>query len=217
TKRSNRRCLLYYEALEPMMAAAHARSAQVDTVAIALARAVDAKDAFGHSHCEAVSELCALIGQELGLRPERVAQLRLAGLLHDVGTIGVSEDVLQKSGPLDDHETDLVRGHVRLGHAIVSSAGHPIEAEWILHHHERPDGTGYPMGLEGEQIPLESRILLAADAFEAITTDRPYRGARSEEEALAELEARVGTQFDAACVAALARVIRGGQELQEAA
>jgi HD-GYP domain-containing protein (c-di-GMP phosphodiesterase class II) len=109
-----------------------------------------------------------------------------------------------------------VRSHVRLGHAIVSAANHPIEAEWILHHHERMDGTGYPMGLDGEQIPLESRILLVADAFEAMTTERPYRAARTAEQALAELEAHAGTQFDAACVSALARVL-GGQELREAA
>ena len=216
TKRSHRRCLLFNEALEPTIAAADARSAEMDALAAALARAVDAKDAFAHSHCEAVSELCGLIGQELGLRTERITQLRLAGLLHDVGTISVPDAVMQKPGPLDDHEAEMARSHVRLGHAIVSAAGHPIEAEWILHHHERVDGTGYPMGLDGEQIPLESRILLVADAFEAMTTERPYRPARSPEQALAELQAHAGTQFDAACVSALARAL-GGQELREAA
>jgi diguanylate cyclase (GGDEF)-like protein len=216
TKRSHRRCLLFNEALEPMMAAADARSGEVDAVAVALGRAVDAKDGFIHSHCEAVSELCGLIGQELGLRPERVAQLRLAGLLHDVGTLGVADAVMQKPGPLDAHELQMAQSHVRLGHAMVSAAEHPIEAEWILHHHERIDGAGYPMGLEGDQIPLESRILFVADAFEAMTTARPYRAARSAEQALQELEAHAGTQFDAECVHALARVLRG-HELQDAA
>jgi diguanylate cyclase (GGDEF)-like protein len=216
TKRSHRRCLLFNEALEPMMAAADAQSGEVDAVAVALARAVDAKDGFTHSHCEAVSELCGLIGQELGLRPERVTQLRLAGLLHDVGTLGVADAVMQKPGPLDAHELQVAQSHVRLGHAMVSAAEHPIEAEWILHHHERIDGGGYPMGLEGDQIPLESRILFVADAFEAMTTERPYRAARTAEQALRELEAHAGTQFDAECVHALARVLRG-HELQEAA
>ncbi|HEY0477636.1 MAG TPA: HD domain-containing phosphohydrolase [Kofleriaceae bacterium] len=215
TKRSRRRCLLYNEALEPLVVA-DSRAAETDVMATALARAVDAKDAYGHSHCETVSELCGLIAQELGLRPERAAQLRVAGLLHDVGTLGVPDAIFQKRGALDDHERDMVRSHVRLGHAIVSSANRPIEAEWILHHHERIDGAGYPMGLAGEQIPLESRILLVADAFEAITTDRPHRAARPAEEAVAELEAHAGTQFDAACVAALACVVRG-HELREAA
>jgi diguanylate cyclase (GGDEF)-like protein len=216
TKRSHRRCLLFNEALEPTIAAADARAAEADAVAVALARAVDAKDAFAHSHCEAVSELCGLIGQELGLRPERVAQLRLAGLLHDVGTIGVTDAVMQKPAPLDEHEVEIVRSHVRLGHSIVAAASHPIEAEWILHHHERVDGTGYPMRLEGDQIPLESRILFVADAFEAMTTERPYRAARTAEQALAELAAHAGTQFDADCVGALARVL-GGHELRDAA
>ena len=216
TKRSNRRCLLFNEALEPMMAAAAARSAEVDAAAVALARAVDAKDGFTHSHCEAVSELCGLIGQELGLRPERVTQLRLAGLLHDVGTLGVADAVMQKPGPLDEHELEMARSHVRLGHAMVSAAGYPIEAEWVLHHHERVDGAGYPMGLIGDQIPLESRIVFVADAFEAMTTDRPYRAARTAEQALAELEAHAGAQFDAGCVDALVRVLQG-TELREAA
>ena len=216
TKRSHRRCLLFNEALEPMMAAADAQAAEVDAVAVALARAVDAKDGFTHSHCEAVSELCGLIGQELGLSPERVAQLRLAGLLHDVGTLGVADEVMQKAGSLDEHELEMARSHVRLGHAMVSAAGHPIEAEWVLHHHERIDGTGYPMSLAGDQIPLESRILFVADAFEAMTTERPYRAARTAEQALEEIDAHAGTQFDAGCVDALARVLRG-HELHEAA
>jgi HD-GYP domain-containing protein (c-di-GMP phosphodiesterase class II) len=101
-----------------------------------------------------------------------------------------------------------MRTHTRLGHAIVSAAERPIEAEWILHHHERVDGGGYPDGLAGEQIPLESRIILVADAFEAITADRPYRMHRSADAAMVELERNAGTQFDPDCVAALGRVVR---------
>ncbi len=216
-KRSHRRCLIYNDALEPILAGpdAIAERRHTDALATALARAVDAKDAYTHSHCETVSELCALIGQELGLPPDRVAKLRLAGLLHDVGKIGITDSILQKSGPLTDAEFAIMKTHTRLGHAIVSAAERPDEAGWILHHHERLDGSGYPLGLVGEQIPLESRIILVADAFEAITADRPYRQHRSPEVALAELTRCSGTQFDPVCVEALRRCV--ASELREAA
>jgi diguanylate cyclase (GGDEF)-like protein len=216
TKRSHRRCLLYNEALEPAPSQSKAERLETDSLATALARAVDAKDTYTHSHCETVSELCGLIAQELGMRAERISQLRLAGLLHDVGKIGIADSILQKPGPLDTNEFEVIKTHTRLGHAIVSAADRPIEAEWILHHHERVDGSGYPMGLVGDQIPLESRIILVADAFEAITADRPYRTHRPAEAAMAELEAHAGSQFDPSCVAALGRIVRG-HELRDAA
>ena len=206
-KRSHRRCLLYNAALEPILQRPDAAEEQrhTDTLATALARAVDAKDAYTHSHCETVSELCAMIGQELGLPRERIARLRLAGLLHDVGKIGITDSILQKPGRLTDEEYRVMQTHTRLGHAIVSAAERPLEASWILHHHERVDGSGYPDGLRGDQIPLESRIILVADAFEAITADRPYRACRPAAAAMAELERCAGSQFDPDCVAALAR------------
>ena len=216
-KRSHRRCLIYNDALEPILAGPDAIAEQrhTDALATALARAVDAKDAYTHSHCETVSELCALIGQELGMSPDRIAKLRLAGLLHDVGKIGITDSILQKPGPLTDAEFAIMKTHTRLGHAIVSAAERPDEAGWILHHHERIDGSGYPLGLVGDQIPLESRIILVADAFEAITADRPYRQHRSPEVAMAELTRCSGTQFDPGCVEALRRCVTS--ELREAA
>jgi diguanylate cyclase (GGDEF)-like protein len=209
-KRSHRRCLLYNEALEPTLSTPDQAAEQrhTDALATALARAVDAKDAYTHSHCETVSELCGLIAQELGLGARRIGRLRLAGLLHDVGKIGITDTILQKPGPLTDDEFAVMKTHTRLGHAIVSAAERPIEAGWILHHHERIDGGGYPDGLTGDQIPLESRIILVADAFEAITADRPYRMHRSADAAMVELERNAGTQFDPECVAALGRVVR---------
>ncbi|MGI8597555.1 MAG: HD domain-containing phosphohydrolase [Thermoleophilaceae bacterium] len=179
------------------------------TLATALARAVDAKDSYTRSHCETVSEICALMARALGLEPERIDRLRLAGLLHDVGKIGIADAILQKRGPLNDAEFEVMKTHTTLGHRILEGAELDLEGEWVLHHHERLDGTGYPDGLAGAEVPLESRIILVADAFEAITADRPYRSGRSDVEALEELERHSGTQFDAACVAALRAALAG--------
>jgi diguanylate cyclase (GGDEF)-like protein len=208
-KRSHRRCLLYNESLEPILQApdAAAEKRHTDALATALARAVDAKDAYTHSHCETVSELCAMIGHELGFDPAHVSRLRLAGLLHDVGKIGITDSILQKPSLLTEEEYAVMKRHTQFGYDIVCAAERPEEARWILHHHERVDGQGYPHGLTGEQIPIESRIILVADAFEAITADRPYRMHRSADEALEELERWSGTQFDPTCVAALRRVV----------
>ena len=173
----------------------------------ALARAVDAKDSYTRGHCETVAELCAAIATELGHEARRVLKLRLAGLLHDVGKIGIADAILQKPGHLTDEEFEVMKMHSALGHSILYSAELFDEARWVLHHPERVDGQGYPHGLSGEEIPRESRIILVADAFEAMTSDRPYRRGRSEPEALAELHRCSGTQFDGECVAALTRVV----------
>ncbi len=174
----------------------------------ALARAVDAKDAYTRSHCETVAELCALISEELGLETRRVLKLRLAGLLHDVGKIGIADAILQKPDDLSPEEFEVMKTHATLGHSILSGAELFEEAHWVLHHHENLDGSGYPDGLAGEAIPLESRIILVADAFEAMTSDRPYRQGRDERVALDELERFAGTQFDPNCVSALRRALR---------
>jgi len=210
-KRSHRRALIYSDELAPRAQEPNRAASEhhTKTLATALARAVDAKDSYTRSHCETVSELCALIACELGLDDDRTARLRLAGLLHDVGKIGIPDAVLQKPASLTDEEFELMKTHVTLGHSIVSGAELDQEAEWILHHHERLDGRGYPDGLFAEDVPLESRIILVSDAFEAITTDRPYREARSESRALAELEEHAGSQFDPNCVAALRRALHG--------
>jgi diguanylate cyclase (GGDEF)-like protein len=205
-KRSGRRIVIYADYLAPKPAAPpeeRANRHHQRLLATALARAVDAKDAGTRSHCETVSELCVLIGQELDLHPERIERLRLAGLLHDVGKIGVADKILRKPGPLDEDEEAAMNGHVHVGHAVVAAAELEEEARWVLHHHEHVDGSGYPKGLRGDEIPLESRIILVADAFEAITAERPYSGPSSIEDALAELDAHAGTQFDATCVKAL--------------
>ena len=151
-------------------------------LAAALARAVDAKDAGTRSHSETVAQLCVAIGERMQIDPTGLERVRLAGLLHDVGKIGVAD-------------------------AILLAAELPIEAHWVLHHHERIDGRGYPAGLSAAAIPVEARIIAVADAFEAMTGTRPYREAVSVEEAILELQANAGTQFDSRCVDALVDVV----------
>ena len=174
----------------------------------ALARAVDAKDSYTRSHCETVAELSAAIAQEVGFEPPRVLKMRLAGLLHDVGKIGIADAILQKPARLTDQEFEVMKTHCALGHSILYAAELLDESRWVLHHHERIDGCGYPDGLAGDDVPLESRIIFVADAFEAMTSDRPYRRGRPEGDAFEELECHTGSQFDPDCVGALRRVLR---------
>jgi diguanylate cyclase (GGDEF)-like protein len=209
-KRTGRRIVVYSDGIQPrptdrpedLALRRHHR-----LLATALAQAVDAKDVGTRNHCETVSALCVLIGQALGLGGERLEQLRLAGLLHDVGKIGIADALLRKPTALDPDERRSMCSHVELGQSIVAAAGLDEEARWIRHHHEHFDGSGYPDGLSGSTIPLESRIILVADAFEAMTADRPYRAARLPAEAVEELELRAGSQFDPTCVEALRAVL----------
>lgn len=204
-KRLSHRGLIWSAGIEAAAAAAAVRGAydHRKLLATALAKAVDAKDSYTRSHCETVSQLCVLIAEQLGLPAEDVEQLRLAGLLHDVGKIGVPDAILQKPDKLTDEEYAEMQYHSTLGANIVAAAQLTEESSWVRHHHERLDGRGYPHGLSGTEIPLQSRIIFVADAFEAITSDRPYRLGRPADEALAELRRCAGTQFDPECVTAL--------------
>ena len=177
-------------------------------LAAALARAVDAKDSGTRSHSEVVAQLCVAIGERLDVDPVSLERLRMAGLLHDVGKIGVADAILQKPSALDPDEAKAMAEHVPVGHAILIAAEMPTEAFWILHHHERYDGKGYPEGLRAGGIPLESRIIAVADAYEAMIDTRPYRAAMSVDQALAELREHAGSQFDGGCVNALFDVVR---------
>jgi putative nucleotidyltransferase with HDIG domain len=153
-------------------------------------------------HSETVAALAAAIGAEMGLDESTVDQLALAGLLHDIGKIGIPDGLLQAPRSLTSAEFDTIKSHPALGYSLLEGLGITPIDEWILHHHEDWDGSGYPDRLAGEEIPLGARIVRVADAFEAMTADRPYRVAQPVEYALEELRANVGTQFDAAAVAA---------------
>jgi diguanylate cyclase (GGDEF)-like protein/putative nucleotidyltransferase with HDIG domain len=207
-KRTNQQTAIYSDDMcaEIDVAAADDEH-HTQTLANALALAVDAKDSYTRSHCQTVSQLCVVIARELGIAGEQLARLRLAGLLHDVGKIGVPDSILQKPAGLTDDEYEQMKSHSVLGAEIVEAADMQLEARWIRHHHERIDGTGYPDGLAGDDIPLESRMILVADAFEAMTSDRPYRLAPGQSYAIDELRRHAGTQFDATIVDALIRCL----------
>ena len=147
------------------------------------------------------------IARELVLAEHVVEAVRLAGLLHDVGKIGIAGSIVAKPGPLEDHEWAEMQGHPRIGAEILEDAGLEDIREWILAHHERPDGGGYPRGLSDEDIPLEAKILAVADAYEAMTNDRCYRRSIGRENAVAELRRHAGSQFDAAVVDAFVCVL----------
>jgi diguanylate cyclase (GGDEF)-like protein len=172
--------------------------------AASLAKAVDARDAYTGSHSERVGELAARIAIRMGADAEQVELIRLAGSLHDLGKLAIPEEILRKPAPLTDAERMVLERHPQIGYRMLESLGVDPVAEWVLHHHERWDGAGYPDGVYGERIPLGARIIFVADAFDAMTSDRVYRRKLSVHDALAELQRCAGTQFDPDVVAAFA-------------
>jgi hypothetical protein len=175
----------------------------------ALVQAVEIKDEYTRGHSERVGRASVLIARQLGMAQERVAALRVAGTLHDVGKLGVPTRVLRKSGPLTAEERAAVELHPEYGHEMVRGIGFLGEARGgILHHHERYDGRGYPYGLAGAAIPEFARVIAVADAFDSMTSTRSYRRGRPVPEAVTELERCAGTQFDPVMVRALVAALR---------
>jgi putative nucleotidyltransferase with HDIG domain len=163
----------------------------------ALCQAVETKDFYTRGHSERVSRGATILARQIGMGAERVEAIRYAGMLHDVGKLGVPTKVLQKTGPLTEEELAAIQLHPMRGLEIVRQIGFLTEAlDGIMHHHERMDGKGYPMGLAGDEIPEFARVIAVADAFDSMTSNRSYRGARSIEEAVAELRKCSGMQFD---------------------
>jgi len=172
------------------------RNAALETLE-ALSQLVEAKDPYTAGHSAGATELAIKIAKEMGLADGEIDTLRIAGPIHDVGKVGIAGSVLNKPARLTQAEWVMIQAHpVVSAQTAERVAAFKDAVPVIRHHHERWDGTGYPDGLEGEDIPLLARILAVADGFEAMTSERPYRRARTEEEALAELEKGAGTQWD---------------------
>jgi diguanylate cyclase (GGDEF)-like protein len=169
-----------------------------------LAKAVDERDAYTGSHSQRVGDYSARIARRLGADEPAVELTRLAGNLHDLGKLAIPEEVLRKPDTLSEAERLMLERHPQIGFRMLESLGVQPVAEWVLHHHERWDGAGYPNRLAGDQIPLGARIIFVADAYDAMTSDRAYRQAMPQRDALAELERCSGTQFDPTVVKALA-------------
>jgi diguanylate cyclase (GGDEF)-like protein/putative nucleotidyltransferase with HDIG domain len=182
--------------------------------AATLAHAVDARMASPSDHSATVAHYATGTAQRLGWGGADLAYLRVAAMLHDVGKVALPDQILRKPGPLDKAEYEEVKTHSVIGADFVNRVdGLAPIAVWVKHSHEHYDGTGYPDGLRAEDIPLASRILLVADAFDAMTTDRPYRRAIGNEEAIAELRNKAGRQFDPRCVTAFEEFLTATGEL----
>ena len=172
-----------------------------------LAEALDVRDSGSATHSQRVGRIAELTARELGLSPEAVERVRLAGILHDVGRVALPDSVTAKAGPLTDEEWAWVRAHPAIGARMVETTEYEDIRSWILFHHERPDGHGYPEGRRAEEVPLESAIIGVADAYEAMTSERPYRAALAPKEAADELRREAGRQFNPDVVEALLRAV----------
>jgi diguanylate cyclase (GGDEF)-like protein len=191
--------------------------AEIDTgrgdVVAALASALQERDQYTGDHSESVVDVAARVGVSLALDDEAVSKLRTAALLHDIGKVGVPDDILHKPGPLDEREWEIMRQHPVIGERILRAIpGLGGVAKIVRHEHERWDGKGYPDGIAGEQIPIGARIILACDAYHAMTSDRPYRAAMTHTDAVAELTRNAGSQFDPNVAEALVGYLYGQRQ-----
>jgi putative two-component system response regulator len=178
------------------------------SVVAALAYALEARGTHPQPHSERLSRYAVALGRDVGLAPEALHSIAYGAILHDLGNIGVPEAILFKPGPLDEHETNVMRRHTEIGERITAPlVGAARFGKIIRHHHERWDGHGYPDGLRAEAIPIGARIVGVVDAFDAMTQVRSYRPARSSDEAMQELKRERGRQFDPDLVDAFLRVI----------
>ena len=215
------RCVIYNREIAANLLGEQSREAAMNeghlAAVLVLAETLDMRDSGTARHSQLVGRYARSIAVELGMEPERVERMHLAGVLHDIGKIGIRDSILQKPDALDSTEWTEMRKHPELGARILQGANLDDISGWVLAHHERPDGKGYPSGLAGGAIPIEARILSVVDAYEAMTNDRVYRAALPEDEARAELIRWSGTQFDprvvSAFIALLEREDRAGESL----
>ena len=181
---------------------------QLISIVRALVSTVEAKDPYTRGHSERVAEYARIISRQIGQSRTAESRIHFAGLLHDIGKIGIPDAILQKSGPLTDEEFKTIQAHPVIGWDIVRDVEELGYAkDGILHHHEKYDGTGYPHQLAGEEIPLIGRIMAVADAFDAMTSDRSYRKSRSVTEVVEVLKAGAGSQWDPVVVEAFQQVL----------
>jgi HD-GYP domain-containing protein (c-di-GMP phosphodiesterase class II) len=183
-----------------------------------LTRAIEARDPYTRGHSTRVTALAELVALRLGWGEERLKSLRIGGRLHDIGKLAVPDTVLCKEGRLEEDELAQIQEHPKIGAKLILRIAALRDAiPYVLYHHERWDGTGYPSGKAGEEIPVEARVLAVADAFDAMTSDRPYRPALSHDEALAEVERCAGTQFDPQIARIFLELFGEAEELRAAA
>jgi HD-GYP domain-containing protein (c-di-GMP phosphodiesterase class II) len=213
------------EAIVPQLATAiesaelvdQVRKKHLETIA-ALARSMEAKDYYTGGHTERVSDVAVALSKRLGYSGNELDAIEIGALLHDIGKIGIPERILHKPGPLDDDEWKVMKEHPVISEYILSEVDlHPFVAQIARHSHERMDGAGYPDGLAGEAIPLPARIVLVADALDALTSDRPYRRGRSISAAIEEMRAHSGTQFCPRVIDALDEIYRNEPHILGAA
>jgi len=208
--------------LIPLLVARHSfklymdmRKTYLETIQ-ALANALEAKDPYTRGHSERVAEFAVAIAEELNLNQDLIQNLNYAALLHDIGKIGIPEIILNKPGKLSDEEFAKIKEHPVKGASITNNVDFLAQASlFIMHHHERLNGSGYPSGLKGAEIPLGAAIIAVADVYDALTTDRPYRSALSPEDAFKEIEANKGILFKEEVVNALKRVLEKQGILRE--
>ncbi|WP_159431513.1 HD-GYP domain-containing protein [Caldanaerovirga acetigignens] len=204
--------------LIPLLIARHSFKLYMDMKKVyletiqALASAIEAKDLYTKGHSERVAKLAVAIAEELKMDNDLISNLHYAALLHDIGKIGIPEPILNKPCKLSEEEFAKIKVHPELGANIVKKVDFLLQASFFIrYHHERLSGSGYPEGLKGEEIPLGAQIIAVADVFDALTTDRPYRGAMTVEEAICEIEQAAGVDFRPDVVSALKRVLEKGK------
>jgi HD-GYP domain-containing protein (c-di-GMP phosphodiesterase class II) len=183
--------------------------------ALSLAAKLDGQDPYTTKHSQTVGELCKQTVRELGMTEGHAQRVQLAGVLHDIGKVAVPEAIVRKPGPLNDEEWAQMRRHPELGARILSGPGLEDLRGWVLAHHERPDGRGYPKGLSAVDIPLEASVLAVCDAYEAMTSDRIYGPAIGAQAASEELRRCAGTQFEPAVVDALLSAVAAAGAIAE--
>ena len=192
----------------------------IENVLFSLANAVEAKDAYTEGHVKRVSNLAVDLGRMMGLQPRDIEALRVGGILHDIGKIGIPDSVLNKPGPMSAEEWEMVKAHPVVGFRVAEPLKQILKGalEVIRHHHERMDGSGYPDGIKGEEISAVARVMAVADVYDALVTDRPYHKGVSKEKALSIMQQDVDEgRLDRAAVSSLAELVFGSKAKEEGA